>query len=141
MIFPISRFITPAIACASLAALACTIAPANARGDKEDTRAKAAELVPVGEPVSCITPSHLRQTRVIDNQTIDFVMNNGVVYRNRLPQSCPSLKMEERFAYKLSTNQLCSVDIITVPQNFGGGFSQGASCGLGSFQKMEKPGK
>jgi hypothetical protein len=95
-------------------------------------------LVAVGEPVDCIMPHMLRSTHVRDDKTIDFEMNNGTIYRNTLPYSCPSLGFEERFAYKLSTSQLCSVDIITVLQSFGGGLSQGASCGLGKFQKMEK---
>lgn len=137
----ISRFVAPALV--PLVALALLPAPALAEegGAAKDGKAKAAELVPVGEPVSCIMPSQLRSTRVIDDQTIDFEMNNGTVYRNRLSHRCPGLKMEERFAYKISTSQLCSVDIITVLQSFGGGLSQGASCGLGTFQKMEKPGQ
>jgi len=134
----ISRFLTPALACGAIA-IALTGAPASAQGGK--ARAGDADLVPVGEPVSCIMPSQLRNSRVIDDRTIDFEMNNGAVYRNVLPNRCPGLKMEERFAYKLSTSQLCSVDIITVLQSFGSGLSQGASCGLGSFQKMDKPGK
>jgi hypothetical protein len=95
-------------------------------------------LVAVGKPIDCITPYMLRSTHVRDDQTIDFEMNNGTIYRNKLPYSCPGLGFEERFAYKLSTSQLCSVDIITVLQSLGGGLSQGASCGLGEFQKMEK---
>lgn len=96
------------------------------------------DLVAVGEPIDCIMPHMLRSTHVRDDKTIDFEMSNGTIYRNTLPYSCPSLGFEERFAYKLSTSQLCSVDIITVLQSFGGGLSQGASCGLGKFQKMEK---
>ncbi len=134
----ISRFLTPALAC-GVVALALTGAPASAKSSK--ARAGDTDLVPVGEPVSCITPSQLRTSRIIDDKTIDFEMNNGTVYRNVLPNRCPGLKSEDRFAYKLSTNQLCSVDIITVLQSFGYGLSQGASCGLGTFQKMEKPGK
>ena len=96
------------------------------------------DLVAIGEPIDCIMPHMLRSTHVRDDKTIDFEMNNGTIYRNTLPYSCPSLGFEERFAYKLSTSQLCAVDIITVLQSFGGGLSQGASCGLGKFQKMEK---
>jgi len=96
------------------------------------------DLVAIGDPIDCIMPHMLRSTHVRDDKTIDFEMNNGTIYRNTLPYSCPSLGFEERFAYKLSTSQLCSVDIITVLQSFGGGLSQGASCGLGKFQKMEK---
>ncbi len=112
--------------------IAATLAPAMAKDKAPD------DLVAVGEPTNCIMPVNVRSTRVRDDQTIDFVMNNGTIYRNKLPHSCPGLGFEERFSYKLSTSQLCSVDIITVLQSFGGGLSQGASCGLGQFQKMEK---
>lgn len=116
-----------------IAALAC--APALAKDKKPDN------LVAVGEPVDCITPHMIRSSHVRDDKTIDFEMNNRTIYRNTLPYSCPGLGFEERFSYKLSTSQLCSVDIITVLQSFGGGLSQGASCGLGKFQKMEKAAK
>ena len=119
-------------------AMIVSAGPATAK-DKKD---KADELVPVGEPVNCILPRNIRSTNVIDDQTIDFKMIGGDTYRNKLPYRCPGLGFEERFAYKLSTSQLCSVDIITVLHSYGaGGFSQGASCGLGKFQKMEKPTK
>jgi hypothetical protein len=97
--------------------------------------------VDAGKPVSCIMPSRIRNTRVLDDKTIDFEMLNGDVYRNTLPNSCPSLGFEERFSYQLSTSQLCSVDIITVLQSGGPGLMRGASCGLGEFQKRIKPNK
>ncbi|MGE4430064.1 MAG: hypothetical protein AB7E05_04895 [Sphingobium sp.] len=131
----ISHSLTLAPALAALA-FAASLTP-SAVGAKE----KADNLVAVGEPISCISPIQLRSTRVIDNQTIDFEMSNGTIYRNRLPHNCPGLKSEERFSYKISTSQLCSVDIITVLQSFGPGLSQGASCGLGQFQKMQKQDK
>lgn len=119
------------------AALAITIPALPALAEQK----KADDMVAVGEPVSCIQPSRIRTTHVIDDQTIDFTMINGDVYRNKLPYSCPGLGFEERFAYKLSTNNLCSVDIITVLQSGGLGLMQGASCGLGSFQQMQKAAK
>lgn len=129
---PMSRLI-PSVAALLVAA---TVAlPATAKDKKPDT------LVAVGEPISCINPRLIRSTHVRDDQTIDFEMGGGVVYRNTLPYKCSGLGFEERFAYKLSTSELCSVDIITVLQSFGGGLSQGPSCGLGKFQKMEKPKK
>lgn len=120
------------LAAAALIALGLFSTCAIAKEKKPDN------LVAVGEPVDCIMPHLVRSSHVRDDKTIDFEMNNGAIYRNTLPYSCPSLGFEERFAYKLSTSQLCSVDIITVLQSFGGGLSQGASCGLGKFQKMEK---
>jgi hypothetical protein len=93
------------------------------------------EATPDGKPVSCVQTTNIRSTSVHGDSVIDFHMNNGRVYRNTLPNSCPSLGFEERFLYKTSTSQLCSVDIITVLQSPG--LSQGASCGLGPFQPVK----
>ena len=93
--------------------------------------------VPAGKPVSCVYIPSIRNTEVRDDRTIDFVMNGNKVYRNILPNSCPSLGFERRFMYKTSLSQLCSVDIITVLYN-SPNLSRGASCGLGKFQPMVK---
>jgi hypothetical protein len=95
------------------------------------------EAKPVGKAVSCIHLSSIRESRVRSDSVIDFKTNGNKWFRNTLPNSCPSLGFEERFAYKTSLNQLCSVDIITVLQSPG--ISQGASCGLGQFQPIEAP--
>ncbi len=92
----------------------------------------------IGEPKSCVTISQIRSTKVIDSRTIDFRMAGGKTYRNTLPQSCPSLKFEERFSYRTSINQLCSVDIVRVLHDEGGRLYEGAGCGLGKFQEIEK---
>ena len=88
---------------------------------------------PTGPAVDCISTlgvrSHVRSDRVID-----FAAGRRV-YRNTLPQGCPSLGFEERFAYRTHTARLCSTDIITVLQ--GPGIDRGASCGLGRFQPVE----
>jgi hypothetical protein len=126
-------------AMAGIAVLTASIAGEDAavarKPAKDDGR------VAVGEPIDCVMPSRVRNTRVRDDKTIDFEMINGDIYRNTLPYSCPSLGFEERFAYKISTSQLCSVDTITVLQSAGPGLMQGATCGLGKFQKMSKPAK
>lgn len=96
----------------------------------------AAEMVPAGEPVSCVQTSQIRSTRVIDDRTIDFTMRGGQVYRNTLPNRCPGLGFERAFSYQTSINQLCNVNIITVVQQ-GGGPPRGASCGLGMFQPVQ----
>lgn len=97
---------------------------------------RAPELVPAGEPVNCVQMNQIRDTTVRDDQTIDFRMRNGTVFRNTLPRSCPSLGFQRAFGYRNSTNQLCSVDTITVIQT-GGGPSRGATCGLGQFVPMK----
>ena len=120
-------------------ALAVTLLGSPAIAKKDNPRLS--EWKATGETENCIMPSRIRSTHVIDDQTIDFEMLGGDVYRNSLPHKCPSLGFEERFSYKLSTSQLCSVDIIYVLHNYGGSLSQGAGCGLGKFQKMEKVAK
>lgn len=97
-------------------------------------------LVPIGKPVDCIQLSAIRSTNVRDDRTIDFILNGNKVYRNTLPNSCPSLGFEKRFLYKTSLSQLCSVDIITVLYQTAG-LQPGASCGLGKFQPMQKMAK
>ncbi|MGL5838874.1 MAG: hypothetical protein ACRCY3_10280 [Sphingorhabdus sp.] len=108
-------------------------------GSVSERRAKAlAAYTPAGEVRDCIQISSIRSTNVIDNNTIDFKTTGGKVYRNTLPYSCPSLGFEQRFSYRTSTSQLCSVDTIRVLQSFGGGIREGAGCGLGKFQPMQK---
>jgi hypothetical protein len=92
----------------------------------------------VGEPKSCVTISQIRSTKVIDSRNIDFHMAGGKTYRNTLPQSCPGLKFEDRFSYRTSLNQLCNVDIVHVLHDQGGQLHEGAGCGLGKFQMVEK---
>jgi hypothetical protein len=80
----------------------------------------AAAMQAIGKPVDCVSTYQIRDTKVIDDRTIDFRMTGGKTLRNTLPYSCPSLKFEERFSYRLSTSQLCSVDVIRVLNNYGG---------------------
>lgn len=122
-----TRMLTASLIFAAMAASG----PALAK-DKPDT------LVPKegAAPVDCIQLQQIRNSNVRSDSVIDFQMSNGRVYRNTLPNSCPQLGFERRFAYKTSLSQLCSVDIITVLTNIGPGISRGASCGLGKFQEM-----
>ena len=115
-------------------ALTVAVTPAIAK-DKPDP------YVAKGEAVSCIPIQSIRSTNVRDDRTIDFVTTGRKIYRNTLPNSCPSLGFEQRFSYQTSISQLCSVDIITVLWNTGPGLQPGASCGLGKFQPMEKAAK
>ena len=91
----------------------------------------------VGEPVSCIPLQAIRESRVYDDRTIDFVMSGKRAYRNVLPHACPGLGFERRFAYETSLSQLCSTDIVTVLYQTGP--ARGASCGLGQFQPVTLP--
>ena len=82
--------------------------------------------------VQCVELNRIREAKVVDDRTIDFIMVGGETLRNTLPNSCSGLGAERAFSYSTSISRLCSVDIITVIQQ-GGGIRTGASCGLGKF--------
>src|SRR3546814_19000898 len=85
-----------------------------------DKDTKSDNLRPVGEAVDCIYRPSIQHTEVRNDRTIDFHMNGSKIYRNTLPNSCPSLGSERKFSYKTSISQLCSVAIITVLHYMGG---------------------
>ena len=93
-------------------------------------QSRAPAIEALGPAVRCIQTSRINDTRVHDDQTIDFHLLGGDVYRNTLPNRCPSLGFEERIAYSTGIGQLCSVDVITVLYSDG---TRGAGCGLGEF--------
>lgn len=90
--------------------------------------------IPAGPAKTCISRSRIQSTAVRDDQTIDFFMRDGSVFRNRLPSPCPGLGFERAFGYATSIDQFCSVDIITVVRQSPP--RRGASCGLGPFQPV-----
>ena len=124
------RSVLGLLACAALAGCASKPATTDARPDASPV--PAAALAAAGKEVGCVPLQNIRESRVIDDKTIDFILRDGRVLRNTLPYSCPSLGFEKAFSYATSLSQLCSVDIITVIQQ-GGGIRTGASCGLGKF--------
>lgn len=116
---------------------ACTSAnsePAQAGSGQANSRV--VNATPVGEPVSCVNLSDIRESRVLSDQVIDFHLRNGKVLRNTLPHGCPRLGFERAFSYETSLTKLCNVDIITVIHQ-GGGPMRGPSCGLGMFQPVK----
>jgi hypothetical protein len=113
----------------SLAALPL-LAACTAEADREQRiRAPAVEVV--GEPENCVLVSRIQHTIVHDDYTIDFDMIGNEVFRNTLPNKCPTLGFEESFAYEVSTSQLCDLDHIHVIQS--GAAGAGPVCSLGKF--------
>lgn len=101
-----------------------------AHSEESDERpaSKAPPVEVLGEPVDCVNVSRIRSTVVRDDYTIDFDMAGSEVFRNTLPNRCPQLGFEERFAYEVSSGQLCSIDMIRVI-----GSGPGPRCSLGKF--------
>ena len=112
---------------------ALAIAAVAAPGSTRD-RDQIPEATPAGKPENCIRTISIRDTHVRSDSVIDFDMGGGKVYRNTLPYACSGLGFEEKFLYKTSIGQLCSVDTITVLHDGPGG--QGPTCGLGVFQPV-----
>ena len=113
------------------AAIALTAAAAP--GAARDLNA-VPEATPTGPAQSCEPITQLRESLVRNDRVIDFRISGDRYYRVTLPQSCPSLGFEKRFAYQTSLSQLCSTDIITVLYTTP--IQRGASCGLGEFQPV-----
>ncbi len=93
---------------------------------------------PVGEAVSCVPLTSIRQTRVLDDRTIDFLLIGDRRLRNTLPVSCSGLRQDSGITYSTSLARLCNVDTFTVIRPLGGTVLPGATCGLGAFQPVER---
>lgn len=102
-------------------------------GEAGDAQASAIEELLADGGEHCISLNRIDRTAVVDDRSILFYMRGGDVYLNRLPHRCPGLRWEEAFMYRTSIGRLCDLDIITVLNNIGFGYSPGASCGLGMF--------
>lgn len=116
-----------------IAAIGAMLAAGPAIAKKRETPV----ATTTGAAVDCIPISQIRESRVRSDSIIDFRTGGNKWYRNTLPMSCPALGFEERFSYRTSLNQLCSVDTIAVLQVFGGHLQEGPRCGLGKFQPVE----
>jgi hypothetical protein len=119
----------PSLVLAAMVLPLCACTDESPETAAPQTRAPPVEVL--GVPANCILISRIRNTVVHDDFTIDFHLTGGDVYRNTLPNRCPQLGFEERFAYEANTGNLCSVDTISVIQS--GAAGRGPRCGLGQF--------
>ena len=102
--------------------------------------AVAAAPPPTAGAQMCVRLTQIRESRIVSDSVIDFVMNDGSIYRNTLPIPCPGLAINRAFGYETSINDLCSVNTITVIVQ-GGGPVKGSICGLGQFVPYTPPPK
>ena len=120
----------------ALAIVPLALAGCN-RGKPEERPAVSPAARVVGAAQACVPLMQVRETRVRDDWTIDFIRDGKRAWRNTLPSRCSGLKMNDGFSYKTSLSELCSTDIIHVLERMGGDLRQGASCGLGQFVPVE----
>jgi len=86
----------------------------------------------------CIQLTQIRETKAIDDQNILVFAGPNRVFKNHLPNKCNGLIHADSYMYKTSQSQLCSLDVITALNRFGGDFSKGSSCGLGKFELIDQ---
>lgn len=127
--FPARTF--AALVFAPLVLTACT-------QDRPRERPAASPAARVTGPAEdCVSVTQLRESRIRDDSTIDFIRGGNRAWRVTLPNSCPGLRSNDAFTYSTSLTQLCSNDIIYVLQHTGGSLERGAGCGLGPFVPVE----
>ena len=101
--------------------------------------AEQAAVQPAGETVNCIDTHRVRNTKVLDNQTVLFRMRGGPDYEMKLTRRCPGLKMQRTIVYEpMPSPKLCTVDTIKVPVTTSGGlFSKNFThCLIDSFTEV-----
>ena len=91
----------------------------------------------LGVEQSCVPLTQIRESRVRDDRTIDFVTSGNRFYRNILPNACLGLASANSITYEARQNQLCDVDVV-YPLHDTGGLNRGPACGLGKFILMER---
>ena len=84
----------------------------------------------------CVRINDIDDIVIVDSDTLIFRMRGNTVYRNDLPHRCPGLRRNDTLMYRSSVGSLCSVDMVTVLEDWGFGFAPGASCGLGMFHPI-----
>jgi hypothetical protein len=84
----------------------------------------------------CLRINDIDKIDIVDADTLVFRLRGGKVYRNELPHRCPGLRSNDTLMYRSSAGRLCSVDVLTVLEDWGFGFAPGASCGLGMFEPI-----
>jgi hypothetical protein len=96
-------------------------------------------------PEDCIQVRAIKDTDIVDDQTILFYMRGDKIYRNNLDHKCRGLKREESFMYEVNTSRLCDIDIIKVVDGFNDIRSNGlrtqmvgTSCFLGKFYPISE---
>lgn len=85
---------------------------------------------------NCIRMRSIKNTRILDDLNIIFVMVGSKNYHNILPRQCHGLKREGRFSYKVTAGSLCNLDNIRVLYPGGTGLREGNSCRLGMFHPI-----
>lgn len=91
----------------------------------------------LGEKEMCLETVRIKETRILDDQTILFEMRGGAFYLNRLPVASPGLKIAGGFSYSTSIAKLCSQDSIKIVSP---GSAPTSTALLGEFVQFKEKG-
>lgn len=88
----------------------------------------------LGERKMCLDVVKIKDTQILDDQTILFELYGGIVYISRLPISCDGLRAAGGFSYKTANGKLCKQETIRIVDE---GPFNGSACGLGEFIQLK----
>ncbi|MEQ8934535.1 MAG: hypothetical protein RIE56_01935, partial [Amphiplicatus sp.] len=93
-----------------------------------------AKYEPTGETERCVNTSRISQMTAVDENTLLFRLGVNDYYVNKVRGRCNGATYSSnRFQYKVTGSQLCSIDIIDVVDTSG--FIAG-TCSLGEFEEL-----
>jgi hypothetical protein len=122
--------------------LRACVAPlaAAAVGTMLPSLAARADDPPANPPAKphCVWLQRIDHTETLGDRNILFYLKDGTIYRNELPNACPTLRQNTPFMYRLALDQLCDTDVITVLQQWNFGFTPTVSCLLGPFHLIDR---
>jgi hypothetical protein len=91
-------------------------------------------------PVNCVSMRRIEGTQIVDDQSILFYGRDGQIFLNILEATCPTLKQNKLFRYKLTsgtrTARLCDFNAITVVDGATNTLSY--NCRLGMFHPIHE---
>lgn len=120
------------IGAAALAA-SCATGAAVERVNKSAAETLA-KYEPTGEKERCVSASRIDQMTAVDEKTLLFRLGVNDYYVNKVNGRCNGATFSSnRFQYKITGSQLCSIDIIDVVDTSG--FTTG-TCSLGEFEEL-----
>ncbi len=91
----------------------------------------------LGEKKMCLETSRIKESRILDDQTILFEERGGKFYINRLAVRSPGLKIAGGFSYSTSIAKLCTQDSIKVVSP---GSAPASTALLGEFVEFKETG-
>ncbi|WP_306253112.1 DUF6491 family protein [Parvularcula sp. IMCC14364] len=119
-------------------ALALSACASSDTGRDEDKAAEAlAAFDKTGETESCLSLRRIDQIKALDDKNFLVRVGRDDYYLNEVNGRCSNADgLNTRLQYRTTLSQLCRNELISVVDN-GTGMNIG-SCGLGTFQKLEK---